>query len=253
MVESKKPKKRPERRKTAARKPVTIRAGVISKINRKLDRLERKMDAIRKEQRETEDVLEETTDSTQDVVEREVRKISREVDAVEGEVQDVEKNIEKVEQDIDRIEKDIDQIGENVSKMEENLLTIGRFTVGREHFMEMARGAAGAFLGVGIGMGIRWIPGVAESLEWINVISILIFILAVGALLVYKYEKEWVEKHGGIFVVKRILFLFVISMGIEAAALLLFNMMPVGIEAMVKTLIVGSYPAMAGAITFTIA
>ena len=54
------------------------------------------------------------------------------------------------------------------------------------------------------------------------------------------------------FVIKRIAFLFLISLGIEAAALLLFNMMPAGIEDVIKTLIVGSYPAMAGAIALTI-
>ena len=159
---------------------------------------------------------------------------------------------EDTEEDVKRLEKDIDKIEENVDKMEESLLQIGRFTVGREHFMELARGTAGAFLGVGIGMGMRWLPGVAENLEWPNAIGILVFIFAIGAILIYKNEKEWIKRQGNIFIPKRLVHLLIISMGVEIIALYLFNIMPSDPEIILKTLIVGSYPAMSGAITFTI-
>lgn len=247
-------KKKTKPRKRALRRgPVLIKTGEISKINKKLDKLEKKMEVIRKEQKETEDNIEESVDSTHDVVKKEVSKVSKEVNKVEGEVDNVEKNIGKIGQDIDIVEKNINKLGKDVEKIEENLLTIGRFTVGREHFMEMARGAAGAFLGVGIGLSTGWVPGTVAGLQWVHIIAILAFVLGIGSILIFKYEKEWVDKHGNVFVIKRITYLFIISLGIQFIALILFNLLPGDVDTIVRVLIAGSYPAMAGAITFTIA
>ena len=148
--------------------------------------------------------------------------------------------------------KDMNHVEKNIDKIEESIVQIGRFTVGREHFMELARGVAGAFLGVGVGLGIRWMPGVAENLAWANAIGILVFIFALGAILIYKNEKEWISKQGNSFIPKRLMHLFMISIGVEIVALYLFNLMPTDPSIAIKTLIVGSYPAMSGAITFTI-
>jgi hypothetical protein len=189
----------------------------------KLDRLERKIDLLRKQQEDTEDDVEESLDASEDT----------------------EKDVGKLERDVDKMERDID-------KMEEELINIGRFTVGREHVMELARGAAGAFLGVGIGLGVRWMPGMAENLEWAHAASILFFILLVGALLIWKNEKEWIAKQGNSFIPKRLMHLLIISLVMESIGLTIFNMMPSDPTVIVKTLIVGSYPAMSGAITFTI-
>ncbi|MCK4715000.1 MAG: hypothetical protein KAT35_05455, partial [Candidatus Aenigmarchaeota archaeon] len=90
------------------------------------------------------------------------------------------------------------------------------------------------------------------NLEWIHAGSILFFIFLVGALLIYKNEKEWIEKQGNWFVPKRLTHLFMISIGVEIVALLIFNMMPAELDIAIKTIVVGSYPAMSGAITFTI-
>jgi hypothetical protein len=203
-----------DRRKAAKRKAVT--ADSVSGISESLERLERKVDLLRREQKETE---------------RDAEKSAEAARATERDVKDIEK-------DIDRIES--------------SMVRIGKFSVGREHFMELARGAAGAFMGVGVGLGIRWIPDMARALEWSNAIGILAFIMAIGSILIYKNERNWIEKQGSFFVAKRLMHLLVISVSVEIIALTLFNVMPSDPEVAAKTLIVGLFPAMSGAITFTI-
>ena len=175
--------------------------------------------------------------------------------------------LESIEEKIDQIKmqqedtgKEVHQeldaahhIEDEVRKMEDDLVKIGNFAVGREHVMELARGTAGAFLGVGLGMSIRYIPDMAQSLEWFHAIAILLFIMGFGALLIYKNEKAWIQKEGLSFVPKRLVTLLIISIVVEAITLMMFNAMPSGAELITKTLIVGSYTAMSGAITFTIA
>ena len=92
----------------------------------------------------------------------------------------------------------------------------------------------------------------AKNLEWAHAGSILFFILLVGALLIWKNEREWIAKQGSSFIPKRLFHLFLISLAMEAIGLTIFNMMPTDPVLIVKTMIVGSYPAMSGAITFTI-
>ena len=154
--------------------------------------------------------------------------------------------------DIEGIEKDIDKVEKNVDKIEEEIVNIGKLSMKKRHFTELIRGVAGAFLGVGIGMGMRLVPIMAENIEWANAIGILVFIFMLGSMLIYKNEKDMVEKYGNMFVVKRLVILFLISLGVEIIALLLFNLMPADPELALKALIVGSYPAMSGAITFSI-
>jgi hypothetical protein len=213
--------------KTAKKK----KHATISRISEKLDRLEEKVDVIRKGQEETEEDVEDTLEA-EEKVEKEVHVIDKEIHKVENEMHKMEEGIEKVE---------------------ESVLNIGKFTMGREHFMELARGTAGAFLGVGIGMSIKDIPELAAGLGWNNILGIFAFIMVVGAILIYKNEKQWIEKEGKFFVVKRLVVLFIICICVEALALYIFNTMPLEMNLILKTLIVGSYPAMSGAITFTIA
>ena len=219
-------KKRARKTKASkARKKVReSKAGqTVSTLYKKIDRLEGKIDLLRKQQERTEDDVEESL-----------------------------KDADEVEKDVEEIEKDIDKVEKNVEKIEEEIVNIGRLTMKKRHFTELIRGIAGAFLGVGIGMGMRLVPIMAENIEWANAIGILVFIFMLGSMLIYKNEKDMVEKHGNMFVVKRLLILFLISIAVEVVALYLFNLMPADPELALKALIVGSYPAMSGAITFSI-
>ena len=216
MAKGKAPAKRKPGSGKRPSRPAKPARDPISEMSEKMDRLERKIDALRKQSERTEDDVEES---------------------LEGQ--------EETEKDINKLEKDIDKIEEQVYKL-------GKFTVGREHVMELARGAAGAFLGVGIGLGVRWMPGMAENLEWVHAGAILFFILVVGSLLIWKNEREWIARQGNWFIPKRLVHLFIISLVMESIGLVIFNMMPSDPSVAIKTLIVGSYPAMSGAITFTI-
>lgn len=219
-------KKKPKRTKPhKTRKKVQgIRTGTTaSTLYKKIDRLGGKIDLLRKQQEKTEDDVEESL-----------------------------KDADDVEEDVEGIEKDIDKVEKNVEKIEEEIVNIGKLSMKRRHFTELIRGVAGAFLGVGIGMGMRLVPIMAENIEWANAVGILVFIFMLGSMLIYKNEKDMVEKYGNMFVFKRLAILFLISLGVEIIALLLFNLMPANPELALKALIVGSYPAMSGAITFSI-
>ncbi len=213
-----------------ARKPRKKRSAVarapkasISSISEKLDRLEGKIDKIRRLQEDTEEDVEESLEAA-----------------------------EETEKDVQGIERDVDKIEKNLDVVEENVLKLSKFTIGKRHFTELARGTAGAFIGVSVGMGLRWMPIFAENMEWIHVVAVLGFIFGLGAMLLFKTEKDWVKKEGNIFVIKRLVQLYVISLVVVLIALVLFNMIPDDPYMLIKTIIVGSYPAMSGAITFTI-
>lgn len=179
------------------------------------------------------------------VMNKKLDRLERKIDVLRKAQEDTEDDVEESLDGQQRMEKDID-------KMEKEFLRLGKLTVGREHLMELARGTAGAFIGVSVGMGLRLMPVFAENMEWANVISVLIFIFFLGGILVYKNDMEWIRKEGNIFIFKRVGQLFLISIVVVTIAFLMFNIMPAEPENIIKAVIVGSYPAMAGAITFTI-
>jgi uncharacterized membrane protein len=191
-------------------------------------------------------------------LEKRIEGLRKQQSSMEGEVKDsvkasegTEKDMESLEKDMSKVSRDIDRIEQNFDRMSSFLL-INRIPIGRAHFFELGRGVAGAFLGVGVGMGIRFVPGIAEGLEWNHALAIMAFIMVIGAVLIYKNEKEWIAKEGKIFVPKRLIHLLLISFAVEAVALYMFNMIPHDPYLILKSLIVGSYPAMSGAVTFTI-
>jgi len=92
----------------------------------------------------------------------------------------------------------------------------------------------------------------AEKLEWWNIIGILIFIIGISWLLIYKNEKQYVQKQGMGVVWKRLVFLYVIALIIEFIALWLFASLPPDTSTLIKILVIGSYAAMAGAVSFSL-
>lgn len=209
-------KSRRKAAKPKTRKQKTPKAATVSVISQKIDKLEDKIDLLRKQQEKTEDDVEESL------------------------------------KDADEVEKEVEHIEKDIGKLEEEVVNIGRLTMKKRHFAELVRGVAGAFLGVGIGMGMRLVPIMAEKVEWSNAVGILAFIFLLGAMLIYKNEKDIIKEKGNIFVAKRLTVLFIISLCVEIVALYLFNLMPADPDLAIRALIVGSYPAMSGAITFSI-
>ncbi len=164
----------------------------------------------------------------------------------------LEKELKKTERTEHKIEKEEVNIEKQEQKIENVLFTIGNFTFKRKHFLELIRGTAGAFLGVGLGRNILNLNELAGKLPWWNIIGILVFVLGISALLLYKSEKDYIKKEGMQVVWKKLLLLYFISLIVEFIALWLFGSLPPSPELLIKTLVIGSYAAMGGAVTFTI-
>ena len=153
------------------------------------------------------------------------------------------------EEKIERMEKA--ELGK-LDRIKNLLVSIKQRTIQRQHIMSLARGFAGSFLGIGIGMSLISISGVAKDLPWLNAIGILVFIWGIGIILIYKNEQEMVKSGGIKFIISRLFYLYLISIFVEYISLVLFNLVPPDYEMLAKTLIIGSYPAMAGAISFSL-
>jgi len=176
----------------------------------------------------------------------------RKVSKVERELRQIRKNEEKILQQEKRIEQKENKILTEEHKIEKVLFRIGSFEFKRKHLLELIKGVAGAFLGVGLGRTILNLDPIVQKLPWWNIIGILIFIIGISWLLIYKNERQHVQKHGLAIVWKKLVFLYVISLLIEFIALWLFASLPGDIATLVKVLIIGSYVAMAGAVSFSL-
>ncbi len=185
-------------------------------------------------------------------MEAQLQKISRRLGKIERELSTIERVEKKVEAE-ERLElKKQEEIRKEERKIERALFTLGKFTFKRKHLLELIRGTAGAFLGVGLGKSLLSFSGLAETLPWWNIIGIFIFILVVSTLLIYKNEHDYVQKEGISVVWKKLLFLYIIAFVVEFFALWLFGGIPGSGVILAKMMIIGSYPAMAGAVSFSI-
>lgn len=164
--------------------------------------------------------------------------------------------IEKLLKKIYKSEKEIALEERSIEKeektIEKKLTSMKKYFFKRGYLMELIRGTAGAFLGVGLGYKLVRIPGVTEGLSWLNVFGILAFVLVISGLLIYKHEKTYIAKIGKIFILRRLSELYAISIVVEVLGIALFGIWPGWNLLLIKTLIVGSYAAMSGAVSFTI-
>ncbi len=186
--------------------------------------------------------------STKDTLALILRKVNR----IEKELKGVEKVEKKVVAEERKIEKKEEQIRKEEARIERALFQIGKFTFKRKHLLELIRGTAGAFLGVGLGKSLLGLRSLADTLPWWNVIGILLFILIVSILLIYKSEHDYIQKEGSAIVWKKLVMLYSIALVVEFFALWLFGGIPGSAEALTKMMIIGSYSAMAGAVSFHI-
>lgn len=181
-------------------------------------------------------------------IETKLNTIDKKLDALEG----IEEKLESV---VKQEDKEIEEIEKEEVDIERTLVKLGNFTIKRSHVLELARGTAGAFLGVGLGQALGVSLTLANKLHWINIVGILFFVFMLVSLLIYKNDKSFIEgsqQHAFAYITKKIAALYLIAFSVEFIGLLLFNNFPGWNSVLVKALFVGSFPAMSSAAAFSI-
>ncbi|MEK6950911.1 MAG: hypothetical protein AABX13_04275 [Nanoarchaeota archaeon] len=178
--------------------------------------------------------------------------VLRQLNRIERKLGTLEREEEKVEREERSIEKKEAAIQKEQQKTERILFQLGQFTFKRKHLLELIRGTAGAFLGVGIGRNLLNLEELAGRLPWWNVFGILVFVLFISGLLIYKNEKDFIARKGYGVVWQKLILLYLIAALVELIALWLFKAVPGDFSTLIKMIIIGSYAAMGGAVTFTI-
>jgi len=182
-------------------------------------------------------------------------KTERQLNRIEARLTSLNTIEEKLEDVVKKEDKEIQEIEKEEKQIERTLLKLGDFTIKRSHLLELARGTAGAFLGVGLGQALGGSVTLAQKLPWPNVFGILLFIFLLVGLLIYKNDKAFMVgariKPLG-YISSKIMALYAISLAVELVGLILFNNFPGWNILLVKALLVGSYPAMSSAAAFSI-
>jgi len=105
---------------------------------------------------------------------------------------------------------------------------------------------------VGLGRSLLNMEDLANNLSWWNIFGILLFILIISGLLIYKTEKDFVKKEGTGVIWRRLIALYLVALIVEFIALWLFSSLPSDPVILIKVLVIGSYAAMAGAVSFSL-
>ncbi len=176
-----------------------------------------------------------------------INELDKKLDAVEDIEGHLEKLVEKEDQEIKKIEKE-------ETKIERAVFEVGAFTIKKSQMLELARGVAGAFLGVGLGQVLGGSVKMAETLPWVNTLGILLFIFILVGVLIYKHDKDQITQHDSavFYIFKRLFTLYLIALLVELLGLALFNNFPGWDTTLLKALIIGSYSAMSSAVAFTL-
>lgn len=179
-------------------------------------------------------------------------KLESKIDSIQNKINKIEKEEKRIENEEKSVISKINKLTKEEENIEKTLLKFAGVNVKKRHLYELLRASAGAFLGVGLGRGLLGLDNLARTLPWINVIGILVFILILSALLIYKNERENVKKVGWGIVGQRLIFIYVIALLIEFLSLLLFKIQFDDVSVLMKIIIVGSYTAMASAVSFSL-
>ncbi|MFA6461078.1 MAG: hypothetical protein WCV90_02335 [Candidatus Woesearchaeota archaeon] len=191
-------------------------------------------------------------DSKLDTIIKRLDKVDAKLSTIKNENIKLEKEEKLIGKEDKRIEKKENQIQKEESKIEKGIFQIGKFTFKRNHLMLLIRGTAGSFLGVGLGRSLLNMEDLANKLSWWNILGILLFILIISGLLIYKNEKDFVKKEGTGVIWRRLIALYLIALIVEFIALWLFSSLPTNYLTLIKVLVIGSYAAMAGAVSFSL-
>ena len=177
----------------------------------------------------------------------------RKLDGINAKLGAIAKTEEHLSALVDREEKQIKAMEHEEEKIDRELLSIGSLSIKRSHVLELARGAAGAFLGVGLGQSLGNSVSLADRLPWINIFGILFFIIFITGLLIYKNDKDVIKKKNPLtYIFGKIAYLYIISLVVQLLGLILFNNFPGVNETLYKALVIGSYTAMSSAVAFTL-
>ncbi len=180
------------------------------------------------------------------------KSVGGKLDLINQRLGKIEKDEKRIEEEEKVVEKKMDVLLHEEESLERVILKLGRFNIRKKHFLELVRASAGAFLGVALGRGLIGLDGLAKNLSWPNVIGILFFIFLVSGLLLYKNEKDKIKLKGIRVLLPRLFFIYLVSLFIEVISIFLFNVAYDSFGTLAKMIIVGSYAAMASAITFSI-
>lgn len=164
----------------------------------------------------------------------------------------IEDQIEKV---VEKEEVELKKVEGEEARIEQSLVKLGNFTIKRSHFLEITRGTAGAFLGVGLGQALGLSVKLAPRLAWINILGILFFVFVVVGALIYRNDKEFIASSKDrtfTYILKKVSLLYSISLVVVFISLILFGDFPGWNSTLVKALLIGSYPSMSSAAAFTL-
>lgn len=179
--------------------------------------------------------------------------IAAKLDSIDAKLAVIESAEEHLAKIVTKEEKEVKKIKGEEEKIDRELLSIGSLTIKRSHVLELARGAAGAFLGVGLGQALGNSVALANRLPWMNIFGILFFVIVITGLLIYKNDKDIIKRANPFsYVLGKISYLYIIALAVQLLGLILFNNYPGINEILAKSLVIGSYTAMSSAVAFTL-
>lgn len=181
--------------------------------------------------------------------------VNKKLNNIEHQLESLNRIEASLETVVKKENKELAAIEKEEQTIERSLLKIGNFTLKRSHLLELARGTAGAFLGVGVGQALGISVNLAKKIPWPNAIGLLLFIILLVGILIYKNDRAAMagtRKHPLRYIFERIGQLYMIACAVELIGLILFNNFPGWNGLLIKTLVVGSFPAMSSAAAFSI-
>ena len=177
----------------------------------------------------------------------------RRIRAEEYKIGREEKKLEELERNILTEEKKIEAFESKILEEEhEILLSLGTLKVKKEHIFDFFKIVGGALVGTSFGAGLVSTTEFAASLPWLNVLGIFLLSFVIGGALIYKAEKDHVDKksYKKSYIALRLIYIWLIALVVGGFSGFLFLSEPVEFAVFMKVLLVGSYPALAGALGF---
>ncbi len=164
-----------------------------------------------------------------------------------------EKKILKEQKALEKQEKNLEKIEKNILKEERGIRAVLKsLKIEKHHVLDFIRIAAGALVGTGLGSIIIRQKDLALTLPWRNILGIIFVALLLAGLLVYKAERKSLEKRAYPlrYIAVRVAYIWIIATVISGATSLLFIAQPELNLITLKSILIGSFPAIAGAIGF---